>query len=895
MSRELRARIQQSFRTHSDFDAFLIDYFPAFAKRIGSAVDLVERVNLFLKLLDQDQMAYAARLLNLDRHGQQRLFFDEDGRWDRIERACRQQLVRMHDGSANEKPLLRRRHAERLGPFLEARYQQGGRQIQYAVALAPATLNAQWLHLVHDVMAERGLLSGSVRPCEVLLLGAGPRDPERKLAKQLGLRLRSLDDFENLIDFRAHVQRQTEKLSRDKHYPPSLYVPQRMQVSEGASFRFDRTTDQALETVREWLQDLSRPHFVMLLGDFGVGKTFLLRELTRTLGQQGKPPWPLFLELRQLEKANALRPLLASYLAQPEHSETIPVTDVEALLTMLSLGRVVLFFDGFDELALRVSYQRATQHLETLLQSVASPGTLAKVVVTSRTQHFLSLGDLEKGVSAARKTVLADRLNSVAISIGRLLPFEETQIQTFLLHRLGSEEAAAARMDLIRDIKDLLGLSHNPRMLSFIAELPESDLRQAKEREGTITAAKLYELLVQRWLHFEVMRADEKVPEPGLTYEQRMAAVTTIAIHLWGQTERGVALDALGSAVQGFLHDHECAQHQLGSGTLLKSDDAGRFSFLHASVLEWFVARAAQPEVVEGRFDLLGRHDLSPLMAEFVWGLAGKEPAAAWSDRVLLALDEDLGDRAGVLKHNALTLLKRLDRTAPERQNLAGQDLRGRDFTGQSLAGADLSGTRLDEATLTGVSLRRADLRGASLRRAKLDRADLREADLRDADLSVASLVRADLRGVKWNGKTKLRRARLVGASLEQGVLDRLPAASLWGAGLAIECLTMDDTMGGGEALAWHPQEPICAVASGSVITLWDCELGIQVRVLRGHERSVSSVSFSPDGNTLASGSLDQTVRLWDVASGHERRVLRGHERSVNSVSFSPDDRTRVA
>lgn len=122
----------------------------------------------------------------------------------------------------------------------------------------------------------------------------------------------------------------------------------------------------------------------------------------------------------------------------------------------------------------------------------------------------MSLGDLEKGVTAARKTVLAERLNSVAISIGRLLPFEETQIQTFLLHRLGSEEAAAARMDLIRDIKDLLGLSHNPRMLSFIAELPDADLRQAKAREGTITAAKLYELLVQRWLHFEVNRADDQ-------------------------------------------------------------------------------------------------------------------------------------------------------------------------------------------------------------------------------------------------------------------------------------------------------------------------------------------------------------------------------------------------
>jgi WD40 repeat protein len=52
------------------------------------------------------------------------------------------------------------------------------------------------------------------------------------------------------------------------------------------------------------------------------------------------------------------------------------------------------------------------------------------------------------------------------------------------------------------------------------------------------------------------------------------------------------------------------------------------------------------------------------------------------------------------------------------------------------------------------------------------------------------------------------------------------------------------------------------------------------------------SVSFSPDGGTLASGSLDATVRLWDVATGTERRVLKGHAQSVWSVSFSPDGST---
>ena len=55
----------------------------------------------------------------------------------------------------------------------------------------------------------------------------------------------------------------------------------------------------------------------------------------------------------------------------------------------------------------------------------------------------------------------------------------------------------------------------------------------------------------------------------------------------------------------------------------------------------------------------------------------------------------------------------------------------------------------------------------------------------------------------------------------------------------------------------------------------------------------MSSVSFSPDGTRIVTGSDDTTAKIWDARTATPLVELKGHTGEVFSVSFSPDG-TRI-
>jgi WD40 repeat protein/predicted Ser/Thr protein kinase len=160
---------------------------------------------------------------------------------------------------------------------------------------------------------------------------------------------------------------------------------------------------------------------------------------------------------------------------------------------------------------------------------------------------------------------------------------------------------------------------------------------------------------------------------------------------------------------------------------------------------------------------------------------------------------------------------------------------------------------------------------------------------------------------LKWTLSGRGHAARLVplafspdGNTLASGSLDTTDTTvRLWDAytGAPERTLTPSGYIGIGTVSSIAFSLDISTLASGSddnTVSLWDAQTGALKRTLTlsGPIGGVTSMAFSPDGSTLASGSSDTSVRLWDAQTGALKRTLSGVTARWTSVAFSLDGST---
>ncbi len=152
----------------------------------------------------------------------------------------------------------------------------------------------------------------------------------------------------------------------------------------------------------------------------------------------------------------------------------------------------------------------------------------------------------------------------------------------------------------------------------------------------------------------------------------------------------------------------------------------------------------------------------------------------------------------------------------------------------------------------------------------------------------------------QWNAKFK--NSLVVGGAilmLGSGGYGVLHIKTYLPVNVAYEKLALANTLTGHtdsvDSLAFSADGQTIVSGSGdNTIKIWNLRTG-QLTTTLTEPYSVVGVAISPDGQTLASGGNDVTVKIWNLQTGQLNTTLIGHTATVRSVAISPDGQTLVS
>ncbi|BCL34375.1 pentapeptide repeat-containing protein [Nostoc sp. MS1] len=684
--------------------------------------------------------------------------------------------------------------------------------------------------------------------------------------KDSGVYCYTLDELiEADADFTGYfewLEQQVIEKEIDKYYVPLACIKEEVDLATKGRIgisHYGREDGWIDRYVNNWLADPVKEH-LSILGEFGTGKTWFAFHYAwealkkyRQAKQEGSPlpRIPVVVPLRDYAKAVTIESLFSEFFFRKHQ---IGLANYSVFEQLNRMGKLLLIFDGFDEMAARIDRQEMINNFWRLAKVVV-PG--AKAILTCRTEHFPEA--LE-----GRRLLNAELKASTANLTGEPPQFEVLELEKLddeQIRQIISFKAKPEIVEYITHNQQLLDLARRPVMIDLIIEaLPEI------EAGKPVDISRVYLYAVRH-----KMERDIKSVRTFTTMAQKlyflcelsweMLSTETMTLNYKEFPDR--IRRCFGQEVQEQKDLDHWHYDMMGQTMLIRNAD-GDYYPAHRSLLEFFVAYKFARELGILADDFREIVDVIPydqgisevdltqtfgktLLAKAVLDLMCPMLSASANERLLEVVKGTKGKtetEVGYCGSNAVQLLIKGNRFALEKQDLSQTVLPSVDFS---------------QASLHSVDLTRADLQDSVFARV----------------LTTVCTVAFSLDG------------KLLATGEEDG------RVRLWNANSGKELLTLIGHSSGVNSVAWSGDG--LTLASGSddeTVKLWDVQAGDCLLTLAGHDSRVNSVAWSGDGLTLASGSGDETVKLWDVQTGDCLLTLAGHDSRVNSVAWSGDGLT---
>ncbi|NEO52636.1 MAG: NACHT domain-containing protein [Okeania sp. SIO3B5] len=695
--------------------------------------------------------------------------------------------------------------------------------------------------------------------------------------------------------------------------------------------------------VDRWQGDPAKKH-LSVLGEFGTGKTWFVfhyawEQLQRYLDAKKRgverPRLPLIILLRDYAKAVNIKSLFSEFFFR-QHE--IPLPGYSTFEFLNRMGKFLVIFDGFDEMAAKVDRQKMINNFWELAQTVV-PGS--KVILTCRTEHF---PEAKEG----RALLNAELQASVANLTGEPPQFEVLELKKFnddQIRRVFSFEAEQATVEKVMGNSQLLDLARRPVMSELILEaLPEI------EAEKAIDVARIYLYAVKHKMERDIEQkrtftslADKLYFLCELSWEMLSNDKMSLNYREFPDRIRRL-FGAKVEAEKDLDHWH----YDMMAQTMLIRNEDGDYSPAHRSLLEFFVAykfaaelgvlptdfvevAAAQSNVnweataqeyswsnyfqrevdVQGKVisvaplktfsgeslehlcSTFGKMPLTKavldLLLPMLFGETRKAQTCQKLREVLEATRGKTVEEVGYVGGNATTLLVKTDNLALEGCDLSHSVILGADFTGASLQDVNLTEANLADGVF---------LESMSTVRSLAFTPDSKL--LAGGDESGKIHLWQVANGKKlltWEGHThKIRTIKFAadGQTLVSASSDK--TVKFWNleSSKCLRSLPIDSEFAEattfGEATALSPNIQLLATCrTDGTIELWNFHNGKCLTILQGHTNWINKVVFSPSGEILATASQDRNIKLWNVNNGECLATLSGHEKAVRTITFRPD------